>query len=40
MLAAVGNDEVDLIKLDFAGAEYLIVSELSALGLMERIGWI
>ena len=35
-----GIDEVDLIKLDCEGAEYLIVSELSALGLMNRIGWI
>jgi FkbM family methyltransferase len=35
-----GIDEVDLIKLDCEGAEYLIVSELSALGLMDRIGWI
>ena len=33
-------DEVDLIKLDCEGAEYLIISELSALGLMDRIGWI
>jgi hypothetical protein len=40
MLAAVGNDEVELIKLDFEGAEYLIVSELSALALMDRVGWI
>ena len=29
-----------MIKLDCEGAEYLIVSELSALGLMDRIGWI
>jgi hypothetical protein len=35
-----GIDEVDLIKLDCEGAEYLIISELSALGLMDRIGWI
>ena len=35
-----GIDEVDLIKLDCEGAEYLIVSEISALGLMDRIGWI
>jgi hypothetical protein len=35
-----GLEEVDLIKLDCEGAEYLIVSELSALGLMDRIGWI
>ena len=35
-----GIDEIDLIKLDCEGAEYLIVSELSALGLMNRIGWI
>ncbi|MEY4565071.1 MAG: hypothetical protein RLY14_41 [Planctomycetota bacterium] len=40
MLADVGIDEVDLLKLDCEGAEYLIVSELSALGLMNRIGWI
>jgi hypothetical protein len=35
-----GIDEVDLIKLDCEGAEYLIISELSVLGLMNRIGWI
>jgi hypothetical protein len=35
-----GIDEVDLTKLDCKGAEYLIISELSALGLMDRIGWI
>jgi len=35
-----GIDEVDLIKLDCEGAEYLIVSEISALGLKDRIGWI
>ena len=39
-VADFGIDEVDLIKLDCEGAEYLIVSELSALGLMDRIGWI
>ena len=36
----LGIDEVELIKLDCEGAEYLIISELSALGLMDRIGWI
>ncbi|MBN8602598.1 MAG: FkbM family methyltransferase [Planctomycetes bacterium] len=40
LLGDVGIDEVDLLKLDCEGAEYLIVSELSALGLMDRIGWI
>jgi hypothetical protein len=35
-----GIYKVDLIKLDCEGAEYLIVTELSALGLMDRIGWI
>ncbi|MEY2611377.1 MAG: hypothetical protein RL069_188 [Planctomycetota bacterium] len=35
-----GIDEVDLIKLDCEVAEYLIISDLSALGLMNRIGWI
>jgi FkbM family methyltransferase len=33
-------DEIDLLKLDCEGAEYLIISELSALGLMDRVGWI
>lgn len=33
-------EEVDLLKLDCDGAEYLIVLEFSALGLMDRIGWI
>jgi hypothetical protein len=33
-----GIDEVDLIKLAWEGAEYLIISELSARGLMDRIG--
>jgi len=40
ILADVGIDEVDLLKLDCEGAEYLIISEFSALGLMDRIGWI
>ena len=40
MLADVGIDEVDLLKLDCEGAEYLIVSEFSASGTMDRIGWI
>ena len=40
ILADLGIDEVDLLKLDCEGAEYLIVSELSALGLMDRVGWI
>jgi hypothetical protein len=35
-----GIDEVDLIKLAWERAEYLIISELSTLGLMDRIGWI
>jgi hypothetical protein len=35
-----GIDEVDMIKLDCEGAEYLITSTLSALGLMDRLGWI
>jgi hypothetical protein len=35
-----GIDEVDLIKLAWEGAEYLVISELSARGLMDRIGWI
>ena len=33
-----GNDEVDLIKLAWEGAQYQIIAELSALGLMDRIG--
>ena len=37
---AIGIDEVDPLKLDCEGAEYLIVSEFSALGIMDRIGWI
>jgi hypothetical protein len=40
ILGDVGIDEVDLLKLDCEGAEYLIISELAALGLMDRIGWI
>jgi FkbM family methyltransferase len=39
-LGDVGIDEIDLLKLDCEGAEYLIISEFVALGLMERIGWI
>jgi hypothetical protein len=35
-----GIDEIDLIKLDCEGVEYLIVSELSALGVIDGIGWI
>ena len=35
-----GIDEVDLIKLDCEGVEYLIVSELSALVVIDGIGWI
>jgi hypothetical protein len=33
-----GIDEFDLCKLDCEGAECLIVSKLSALGLLNRIG--
>jgi FkbM family methyltransferase len=40
LLDNLGIDEIDLLKLDCEGAEYLIVTELSALGLMDRIGWI
>jgi len=40
ILADIGIDEVDLLKLDCEGAEYLIVSDFSALGIMDRIGWI
>ena len=40
ILSDVSIDEVDLLKLDCEGAEYLIVSEFSALGLMDRVGWI
>ena len=40
ILADIGINEVDLLKLDCEGAEYLIVSEFSALGIMDRIGWI
>jgi hypothetical protein len=32
-----GVDEFDLIKLDCGGADYLIVSKISASGLMDRI---
>ena len=39
-LADVGIDEVDLLKLDCEGAEYMIISEFSALGIMDRIRWI
>jgi FkbM family methyltransferase len=35
-----GVNEIDLMKLDCEGAEYLIIPELSALGQMSRIGWI
>jgi hypothetical protein len=35
-----GIEEVDLLKLDCEGAEYVVIPELSALGLMDRIGWI
>lgn len=40
LLNEVGIDEIDLFKLDCEGAEYLIISEFSALGHMHRIGWI
>jgi hypothetical protein len=39
-LADIKINEADLLKLDWEGAEYLIISELSALGLMDRIGWL
>lgn len=35
-----GTSEIDLLKLDCEGAEYLVVPELSALGLMSHVGWI
>jgi FkbM family methyltransferase len=35
-----GISEIDLLKLDCEGAEYLVVPELSALGLMSQVGWI
>ncbi len=35
-----GVSEVDLLKLDCEGAEYVVIPELSALGLMSRVGWI
>jgi FkbM family methyltransferase len=35
-----GIEEVDLLKLDCEGAEYVVIPELSALGLMDHIGWI
>jgi FkbM family methyltransferase len=35
-----GISEIDLLKLDCEGAEYLVVPELSALGLMSHVGWI
>jgi len=39
-LADIKINEADLLKLDWEGAEYLIISELSALGLMDRVGWL
>jgi FkbM family methyltransferase len=35
-----GMQEIDLLKLDCEGAEYVVIPELSALGLMSRVGWI
>lgn len=35
-----GISEVDLMKLDCEGAEYLVIPELTALGLMSRVGWL
>jgi len=35
-----GVEEIDLLKLDCEGAEYLVIPELSALELMSRVGWI
>jgi FkbM family methyltransferase len=32
--------EVDLLKLDCEGAEYVVIPELSAMGLLSRVGWI
>jgi FkbM family methyltransferase len=40
LLSDIDINEVDLLKLDCEGAEYLIASEFSALGIMDRIGWI
>jgi FkbM family methyltransferase len=39
-LEACGIHEVDLLKLDCEGAEYVILSELAKLGLLSSIGWI
>jgi hypothetical protein len=35
-----GIEEVDVMKLDCEGAEYVVINELMELGLMDRIGWI
>jgi FkbM family methyltransferase len=35
-----GISEIDLLKLDCEGAEYLVVPEFSVLGLMSQVGWI
>lgn len=35
-----GIDEIDLLKLDCEGAEYVVLPELAKLGLLKLIGWI
>lgn len=35
-----GSDEIDLMKIDCEGAEYLILPGLARMGLMNQIGWI
>ncbi len=39
-IAEFGFSEVDLLKLDCEGAEYLILPELSRLYLLQHVGWI
>ena len=40
MLSAFGIQQVDLLKLDCEGAEYVVLPELNRLGLMNQVGWL
>ncbi len=39
-ISQVGIDEIDLLKLDCEGAEYIVLPELMAMGMMCKVGWI
>jgi hypothetical protein len=39
-IANLGIEEIDLLKLDCEGAEYVTLESLAAAGHLDRVGWI